>query len=96
MVKSELVDAVADIHKNVPKRDIETIVETVFDCMTDAMVRDERVEIRGFGSFTVRIRNAREGRNPKTGEVVFIPKKRSPFFAVGKELKERVDAGRRR
>jgi integration host factor subunit beta len=60
--------------------------------MTDALTKDERIEIRGFGSFVAKVRESREGRNPKTGEKVLVPKKRTPFFTVGKELKERVDA----
>jgi integration host factor subunit beta len=67
------------------------VVNTIFDAMTDALRRGERIEIRGFGSFQVKVREARDGRNPKTGEMVNIPAKRTPFFKVGKELKEMVD-----
>lgn len=77
---------------NLPEKDIETIVNTIFNCMTEAMVRDDRVEIRGFGSFSVKTRQAREARNPKTGETVSVPKKRTPAWTTGKELADRVDA----
>ena len=70
MTKSQLIETVASKLENVSKKDIEIIVETIFSCMTDALTRDERIEIRGFGSFVSKIRDAREGRNPKTGEKV--------------------------
>ena len=66
-------------------------MNTIFDSMIEALKSDERIEIRGFGSFQVKMREAREGRNPKTGEPVHISAKRTPFFKVGKELKEMVD-----
>jgi integration host factor subunit beta len=71
---------------------MEVVVNTIFDSMIDALREGERIEIRGFGSFQVKVREAREGRNPKTGEPVHISAKRTPFFKVGKELKEKVDA----
>jgi integration host factor subunit beta len=64
----------------------------VFDAMTEALARDDRIEIRGFGSFSVRRRRSRQGRNPKTGASIQVPEKRVPFFTVGHELKERVDS----
>jgi integration host factor subunit beta len=67
------------------------VVNTIFESMADALRHGQRIEIRGFGSFQVKIREAREGRNPKTGEPVHISAKRTPFFKVGKELKEMVD-----
>ena len=73
------------------RRDAEVIVNAVFDSMTEALRQGERIEIRGFGSFVVKSRRAREGRNPKTGEIVAVAAKRVPFFKVGKELKLRVD-----
>ena len=91
MTKSQLIETVASKLQNVSKKDIEIIVDTIFSCMTDALTRDERIEIRGFGSFVSKVRDAREGRNPKTGEKVHVPRKRTPFFTVGKELKERVN-----
>ena len=93
VTKSDLIEMVSARMPHVPKKDVETVVNTVFDSMTEAMAKDERVEIRGFGSFTVKKRRARDGRNPKTGERVFVPTKRIPFFTVGKELRERVNGG---
>ncbi len=93
MTKSELVEKIAEKCENCSRKDIETVVNTIFDSMRDALIRGERIEIRGVGSFTVRTRNAREGRNPKTGAVVHIAEKRVPYFKVGKELRERVNAG---
>ena len=94
MVKTELMDAVADIHKDVPKKEIEKVVDTIFDSIAEALERNCRVEIRGFGSFSPKARGAREGRNPRTGEIVQVPNKRIPFFKVGKELMDRVNRGR--
>lgn len=91
MTKSQLIETVTSRVKNVSKKDVELVVETIFDCMTDALAKDERIEIRGLGSFVAKVRDAREGRNPKTGEKVTVPRKRTPFFTVGKELKERVN-----
>lgn len=92
MTKSQLIETVATRLQSVSKKDIEVIVDTIFSCMTDSLTRDERIEIRGFGSFVSKERDAREGRNPKTGEKVQVPRKRTPFFTVGKELKERVNS----
>ena len=91
MTKSGLIEKVADQTPHISKKDTEVVVNTIFDAMTDALTNGERIEIRGFGSFQVKVREAREGRNPKTGEMVSIPAKRTPFFKVGKELKEMVD-----
>lgn len=91
MTKSELVDKVAEANAALTRKDSEAIVNIIFDSMGDALRTGEKVEIRGFGSFTVRERSAREARNPKSGEVVNIPSKRVPFFKTGKELRERVD-----
>ncbi len=91
MTKSGLIEKVADCTPHISKKDTEVVVNTIFDAMTDALRKGERIEIRGFGSFQVKVREAREGRNPKTGEMVNIPAKRTPFFKVGKELKEMVD-----
>jgi integration host factor beta subunit len=92
MTKSGLIERVAELTPHISKKDTEIVVNTIFDSMTEALKRGERIEIRGFGSFQVKVREAREGRNPKTGEEVQIPAKRTPFFKVGKELKEMVDA----
>ena len=94
MTKSGLIERVAELTPHISKKDTEVVVNTIFDSMTEALKRGERIEIRGFGSFQVKIREAREGRNPKTGEEVHIPAKRTPFFKVGKELKEMVDASK--
>ena len=93
MTKSELVNAIAEARTDLTRKHAEMIVNTVFDCMCDALQAGDRIEIRGFGSFQVRGRDARVGRNPKTGESVAIDEKRVPFFKVGKELRERVDGG---
>ena len=95
MTKSDLIERVADRVPHISKKDTETVVNTIFDSMTEALKTGDRIEIRGFGSFQVKIREAREGRNPKTGAEVKIPAKRAPFFKVGKELKERIEARRK-
>jgi integration host factor beta subunit len=89
MTKSGLIEAVAEKTPHISKKDTEIVVS-----MATALREGERIEIRGFGSFQVKVREAREGRNPKTGEPVHISAKRTPFFKVGKELKEMVDATR--
>lgn len=91
MTKSELVEKVMETNSLLNRKDAELAVNIVFDSMADALKGGDRVEIRGFGSFTVREREAREARNPKSGEVVRIAAKRTPFFKTGKELKERVN-----
>ena len=96
MTKSGLIEEVAKRTPHISKKDTEVVVNTIFDSMTQALKHGERIEIRGFGSFQVKVRAAREGRNPKTGEPVQISAKRTPFFKVGKELKEMVDESRSR
>ena len=91
MTKSGLIEKVAERTPHISKKDTEVVVNTIFDAMTEALRTGQRIEIRGFGSFQVKVREAREGRNPKTGDEVQIPAKRTPFFKVGKELKEMVD-----
>lgn len=91
MIKSGLVEKVAEKVKNFTKRDVELIMDEIFDSMTTSLAKGDKVEIRGFGSFKVKEHKARKGRNPKTGATINIPAKRSPFFKVGKELKERVN-----
>src|SRR5438876_11817235 len=91
MTKRELIAEVIKVYTRFSRRDAEVMVNAVFDSMTEALSRDERIEVRGFGSFVVKHRQAREGRNPKTGELVSVAAKRLPFFKVGKELKLRVD-----
>src|SRR5688500_2664936 len=90
MNKSELVERLAERAKITKKR-AEQVVNLVFDQMTQALKRGERIEIRGFGSFTNKSYDAYTGRNPRTGETIHVPAKKLPFFKVGKELKERVD-----
>jgi integration host factor beta subunit len=87
MTKAELIDEVS----NLTKKETETIVNTVFDNITDALAKGDKVELRGFGSFRIRHRNSRKGRNPKTGSAVDVPQKRVPFFKVGKRLRELVN-----
>lgn len=91
MNKSDLVDSVAGKLQNLTARDVEMIVNIIFDSMTNALSDGDRIEIRGFGSFEVRVRKARKGRNPKTGQSVDLTVRRVPFFKVGKELKELVN-----
>ena len=94
MTKSQLIEAVARQAPHLSKKDVEAVVNLIFASIRKALQRGDRVEIRGFGSFTVRERRAREGRNPKTGERVMVPTRRAPFFTVGKELRDRVNGGR--
>lgn len=91
MTKRELIDEVSKRFPHLSHQDSEVVVNSIFDCMVDALGRGERIEIRGFGSFVVKKRRAREGRNPKTGQIVSVAAKRVPFFKVGKELRLRVD-----
>ncbi len=91
MTKSELIDAVAQ-RRRITKSRSEQVVNTVFEAMTAALENGDGIEIRGFGSFTVRHYKAYQGRNPRTGKPVEVPAKRLPFFKVGKELKELVNA----
>ena len=91
MTKSELIERIAESLK-LPAGKAEAIVNCVFDSMVKALERGEGIEIRGFGSFTVRDYKSYEGRNPRTGEPVHVAPKRLPFFKVGKDLRERVNA----
>jgi integration host factor subunit beta len=93
MTKSELIDAIAG-RGQLTKARAETVVNCVFDALTEALERGEGIEIRGFGSFTVRPYKSYSGRNPRTGQPVPVPAKRLPFFKVGKELKELVNQSR--
>jgi integration host factor subunit beta len=92
MTKSDLIERVA-AKLDLPKGRAEVIVNCIFDSMEESLRRGERIEIRGFGSFEIRHYKAYEGRNPRTGDPVGVHPKRLPFFKVGKELKERVNAG---
>jgi integration host factor subunit beta len=93
MTKSELIDAIA-ARADLTKARAETVVNCVFDTMTHALQQGEGIEIRGFGSFTVRPYKPYDGRNPRTGQPVPVPAKRLPFFKVGKDLKELVNTSR--
>ena len=92
VTKSDLIEQLSETLK-LPKGKAELVVNIMFDSMVAALQRGERIEIRGFGSFEVRSYKAYEGRNPRTGEPVHVKPKRLPFFKVGKELRERVNAG---
>ncbi|HMC95373.1 MAG TPA: HU family DNA-binding protein [Polyangia bacterium] len=92
MTKSDLIDVLCETQK-VPKGRAELLVHVIFDSMEASLKRGERIEIRGFGSFEIRNYRPYEGRNPRTGVTVSVRPKRLPFFKVGKELKERVNAG---
>jgi integration host factor subunit beta len=91
MTKSQLIERVASRTRHISKRDIEIVVDTLFGSMAEALVRGERIEIRGFGSFRVRVREAHEGLNPKTRERIQIPARRRLLFRVAKELHERIN-----
>ncbi len=91
MTKADLIDELAKV-SNLTKKETETIVNTIFDSITGALAKGDKVELRGFGSFRIRHRNARKGRNPKSGTSVSVPEKRVPFFKVGKRLRELVNS----
>jgi integration host factor subunit beta len=90
MTKADLINVITE-KANLQHKQAELVVNMVFDMMSDALKKDDRIEIRGFGSFVNRSYGSYQGRNPKTGQVVQVPPKRVPFFKVGKELKEMVD-----
>ena len=91
MIKSELIQKIAEDNPHLYQRDVERIVSTVFEEITSALSRGDRVELRGFGAFSVKRRDSRMGRNPRTGEAVPVPAKSVPFFKTGKELRERMN-----
>jgi len=91
MIKSELIDKIASENPHLYQRDVERIVNTIFETIVSAMERGDRVELRGFGAFSVKHRPARIGRNPRTGEQVPVDEKFVPFFKTGKELRERLN-----
>lgn len=93
MTKSELIDDIALQTPEIQRRDVELVVNTILQTMIDALVAGHRIEIRGFGSFVPKLRRARAARNPRTGDEVSVPQKYVPFFSVGKELRERINAG---
>ena len=91
MTKSELVQKLSEQNNQMHPQDVERVVNVFLDEVTDALTRGDRVELRGFGAFSVRERQARLGRNPRTGEQVQVPAKRTPFFKMGRDLKERLN-----
>jgi integration host factor subunit beta len=91
MTKNQLIECIAERAPQLARRDVERMVNTVFDAMVGALRREQRIEIRGFGSFAVRVRDARQARNPRTGESVRVPRRLTPYFTVGKELRDRLN-----
>ena len=91
MIKSELVQVIAERNPHLYQRDVENIVAAILEEITAALSRGDRVELRGFGAFSVRNRPARTGRNPRTGEAVAVEEKWVPFFKTGKELRDRLN-----
>jgi integration host factor subunit beta len=91
MTKSELILRLAELNPHLYQRDVERIVSTVFDEITAALARGHRVELRGFGAFSVKRRGSRTGRNPRTGAAVDVSEKHIPFFKTGKELREKLN-----
>ncbi|KGJ05156.1 integration host factor subunit beta [Paracoccus halophilus] len=93
MIRSELIQKISEENPHLFQRDVERIVNTVFEEIIDAMSRGDRVELRGFGAFSVKKRDARQGRNPRTGEAVSVEEKHVPFFKTGKLLRDRLNGG---
>ncbi len=91
MTKAELVDKIIEKKPVLIRKQAVVVVSTVLDSIKEALSREDKVEIRGFGSFRIRHRRAKEGRNPKTGETVSVPSKKVPFFKAGKEMRDLVD-----
>ena len=91
MIRSELIQKIADDNPHLYQRDVERIVNTIFEEITNAMARGDRVELRGFGAFSVKKRDARVGRNPRTGDAVEVEEKHVPFFKTGKLLRDRLN-----
>jgi integration host factor subunit beta len=93
MTKSELIQRISEQNPHLFHRDVERIVTTIFDEIAESLARGNRVELRGFGAFSVRQRGARVGRNPRTGDAVMVKEKAIPFFKTGKQLRERLNQG---
>jgi integration host factor subunit beta len=91
MIRSELIQKIADENPHLYQRDVERIVNTIFNEITNSMAEGNRVELRGFGAFSVKKRDARTGRNPRTGESVQVEQKYVPFFKTGKLLRDRLN-----
>jgi len=92
MTKSELILKITSKNSYLYHKDVYKIIDTLFNSVTKALKNGDRVELRGFGTFTTKLRNARIGRNPKTGDPVAIPQKKMPFFKMGKSMKERINS----
>ena len=92
MTKSELIFKITNKNSYLYNKDVYKIIDTLFNSVTKALKDGDRVELRGFGTFTTKLRNARIGRNPKTGDPVAIPQKKMPFFKMGKSMKERINS----
>jgi integration host factor subunit beta len=93
MIKSDLVERITAQNPHLYRRDIEKIVDAILNAITEALHRGDRVELRGFGAFSTKLRGAREGRNPRTGVVVSVAQKAVPHFKTGKEMRERLNPG---
>ena len=93
MIKSELVQRIAEHNPHLYQRDVENIVNAILDEIVAALARGDRVELRGFGAFSVKKREARQGRNPRTGDAVTVEEKYVPFFKTGKLLRDRLNNG---
>ncbi|MCY1127539.1 MAG: integration host factor subunit beta [Paracoccaceae bacterium] len=93
MIRSELIQKLSEENPHLFQRDVERIVNTIFDEIIEAMAKGDRVELRGFGAFSVKKRDARAGRNPRTGESVAVDQKHVPFFKTGKLLRDRLNGG---
>lgn len=91
MIRSELIQIIADENPHLYQRDVERIVSTIFEEIIEAMARGDRVELRGFGAFSIKKRDARIGRNPRTGDSVAVEEKHVPFFKTGKMLRDRLN-----
>lgn len=93
MIKSELIQRITERNPHLFQRDVENVVAAILDSISDALARGDRVELRGFGAFSVKHRPARVGRNPRTGEQVQVDAKTVPFFKTGKEMRQRLNPG---
>lgn len=91
MTRSDLVQKLAEKNPHLMQKDVERIINTIFEEITTALARGDRVELRGFGAFSVKTRDARQGRNPRTGETVSVAGKTVPFFKTGKQLRDRLN-----
>jgi integration host factor subunit beta len=91
MIKSELVLKIAAQNPHLYQRDVENVVNAILDTISDALARGDRVELRGFGAFSVKRRDARSGRNPRTGDAVSVSEKSIPVFKTGKEMRKRLN-----